>query len=275
MAGLLIITLLLISAFFATIDQAFFHRTLISRILYDPLAMDINKAMQGPSLHHPFGLDKYGRDILARMIYGSKVAVEVGVITTGIATILGVLVGSVAGYYGGWVDDILMRLMEILYSIPTLVLALAIMAAFGPSLKNAMIAVGIIQVPSFARVIRSQVLTVKERDYIIAAKAYYASDTRILLHHIIPNSIAPTIVQATLSIGGAILTVASLSFLGFGIQPPTPSWGRLLSEGRDVLLVAPHIATFPGIAILLTVLGFNLLGDGLRDALDPRLRGNV
>lgn len=271
--GLVLIVILLATAIFTVVDQTFFERRLITSILDDPLKMRVSRMMEAPSFAHLLGLDKYGRDILARLIYGSKIAVEVGVVATGIAILLGIIIGTIAAYYGGRIDDLLMRLMEILYSIPGLVLALAMMAALGPSVINAMIAVGVIRIPSYARVIRSRALSVSNEEYIKAVQAYGGGDMRIIFRHVLPNSVAPVIIQASLGIGSAIITVSSLSFLGFGVQPPTPSWGRLLSSGREVLLVAPHIATFPGIAILFAVMGFNLFGDGLRDILDPKLRG--
>lgn len=271
--GLALIVILLLAALFTVVDQTFFGRQLIESVLHDPLNMQVSRMMEAPSSEHLLGLDKYGRDILARLIYGSKIAVEVGVVATGIAILLGVIIGTVAAYYGGRLDDILMRIMEVLYSIPGLVLALTMMAALGPSVINAMIAVGVIRIPSYARVIRSRALSVSNEEYIKAAQAYGTKDLRIIFRHVLPNSVAPVIIQASLGVGSAIITVASLSFLGFGVQPPTPSWGRLLSSGRDVLLVAPHIATFPGLAILFAVMGFNLFGDGLRDILDPKLRG--
>ncbi|MFP4589551.1 MAG: ABC transporter permease [Candidatus Bipolaricaulota bacterium] len=272
-AGLILIVILLLTASFTAIDQTFFDRGLITSALHDPLEMRVARMMEGPSLEHPLGLDNYGRDILARLIYGSKIAVEVGVVATGIAIFLGIIVGVVAAYYGGRIDDLLMRIMEILYSIPGLVLALALMAALGPSVINAMVAVGIIRIPSYSRVIRSRALSVANQEYVEAVKASGGGDLRIIFRHILPNSVSPVIIQASLGVGSAIITVATLSFLGFGVQPPTPSWGRLLSSGREVLLVAPHIATFPGFAILFAVMGFNLFGDGLRDILDPKLRG--
>ena len=271
--GLIIVFILLSAAIFTVVDQTFFDRGLISSVLHDPLKMEVTRMMEAPSREHPLGLDKFGRDILARIIYGSKIAVEVGVVATGIAILLGIIIGTTAAYYGGRIDDVLMRIMEILYSIPGLVLALTMMAALGPSVMNAMIAVGVIRIPSYARVIRSRALSVSSQEYIKAVQAYGGGDMRIIFRHVLPNSVAPVIIQASLGIGSAIITVSSLSFLGFGVQPPTPSWGRLLSAGRDVLLVAPHIATFPGIAILFAVMGFNLFGDGLRDILDPKLRG--
>ncbi|MBC7098998.1 ABC transporter permease [Candidatus Bipolaricaulota bacterium] len=275
LAGAIIVAGLLLTALFTFLDGTFFERRITSSILHDPLKINIPEALQGPSSAHPLGQDRLGRDILARILYGSQVAVATGFVATGLATIMGVFLGVVTGYFGGIVDDVIMRVLEIIYSIPTLVLAMIMMSVLGPGLLNAMIAVAIMRVPSYTRVIRSQALSLREMDYIAAARACGSSNLRILLRHLIPNCIAPTIVQATLGMGSAILTVASFSFLGFGIQPPGISWGSMLSEGRDVLLVAPHVATFPGIAIFLTVLGFNLLGDTLRDILDPRLRGEI
>lgn len=275
LAGAIIVAGLLLTALFTFLDGTFFERQIISSILHDPLKINIPEALQGPSSAHPLGQDRLGRDILARILYGSQVTVATGFVATGLATIMGVFLGVVTGYFGGIVDDVIMRVLEIIYSIPTLVLAMVMMSVLGPGLLNAMIAVAIMRVPSYTRVIRSQALSLREMDYIAAARACGSSNLWILVRHLIPNCIAPTIVQATLGMGSAILTVASFSFLGFGIQPPGISWGSMLSEGRDVLLVAPHVATFPGIAIFLTVLGFNLLGDTLRDILDPRLRGEI
>ncbi|UIO99584.1 ABC transporter permease [Halobaculum sp. CBA1158] len=220
---------------------------------------------------HPLGTDDRGRDILARVFYGTRIAMSVGVIATTIALVVGMLVGSVAGYYGGRIDDVLMRAVETLYAIPFLVLVIVFMVAFGRNLTFAMIGVGIANIPTFARLIRSRVLSVREEDYIEAARAAGVRDRNIIFRHVIPNSFAPVLVQATLQIGVAILIVAGLSFLGFGAQPPTPSWGQMLSQSRDYMLPDPWFSIWPGMAILITVVGFNLLGDGLRDALDPRI----
>lgn len=221
---------------------------------------------------HPLGTDHRGRDVLLRLIYGSRIAIQVGVISTGIGLVLGTLVGAVAGYYGGWVDDALMRAAETLYAIPFLVLVIAFMAAFGRNLTFAMIGVGIASIPVFARLIRSRVVSVREEDYVEAARAAGVRDRNIILRHVIPNSFAPVLVQATLQIGVSILIVAGLSFLGYGAQPPTPSWGQMLANSKGFMLPDPWFSIWPGIAILVTVVGFNLLGDGLRDALDPRLK---
>ncbi|GAW27688.1 MULTISPECIES: nickel transporter permease [unclassified Carboxydocella] len=240
---------------------------------YDPVHDgSLKERLQPPSAKHWLGTDKLGRDIFSRIVYGARISVEVGVISVGIALIVGTLMGALGGYYGGWLDSILMRIVDIMLAFPSVLLAIAIMAVLGPSLENAMVAIGLVNVPTFARVVRSTVLAVKATEYIEAAKAIGARDARIIFRHILPNCIAPIIVTATLGIGTAILDAAGLSFLGLGAQPPTPEWGAMLADTRDLLLKAPWVAIFPGIAIMLNVLGFNLLGDGLRDALDPRLK---
>jgi peptide/nickel transport system permease protein len=226
---------------------------------------------QAGTMAHPLGTDHRGRDVLVRVFYGTQIAITVGVVSTGIAMILGTLVGAVAGYYSGWVDDVLMRASETLFAIPFLVLVIAFMTAFGRNLTFAMIGVGIATIPTFARLIRSRVLSVREDDFIEAAKAAGVRDRNIILRHIIPNSFAPVLVQATLQVGINILIVAGLSFLGYGAQPPKPSWGQMLASSREYMLPDPWFSLWPGLAILVTVIGFNLLGDGLRDALDPRI----
>ena len=223
------------------------------------------------TIAHPLGTDSRGRDILVRLVYGSRIAIQVALVSTMIGMIVGTLVGAVAGYYGGWVDDVLMRLAEVLYSIPFLVLVIAFMTVFGRDLTFAMIGVSLISIPIFARLIRSEVLSVREATYVEAARAAGVKDRNILKRHIIPNSFAPVVVQATLQMGTNILIVAGLSFLGFGAQPPTPSWGQMLSVARNYMLPNPWFSIWPGIAILLTVMAFNIIGDGLRDTLDPRL----
>ncbi|MFC5972303.1 ABC transporter permease [Halomarina salina] len=220
---------------------------------------------------HPLGTDHRGRDVLARLFYGTRIAITVGIVSTGIALVLGTLVGAVAGYYGGWIDDALMRGSETLYAIPFLILVIAFMTAFGQNLTYAMVGVGIAAIPSFARLIRSRVLSVREEDYVEAARAAGIRDRNIILRHVIPNSFAPVLVQATLQIGVNILIIAGLSFLGYGAQPPTASWGQMLSNSREYMLPNPWFSIWPGLAILVTVVGFNLIGDGLRDALDPRI----
>lgn len=228
--------------------------------------------LQAPSASHLLGTDSQGRDILSRIIYGARVSVQVGIISVGIALVIGTLMGMVAGFYGGWVDNLMMRLVDIMLAFPSVLLAIAITAVLGPELKNAMLAIGVVNIPAFARIVRSTVLSVKAMEYVEAARAIGATDVRIIFRHVLPNSMAPLIVQTTLSIGTAILDAAALSFLGLGAQPPTPEWGAMLSDGRSYLQKAPWVMFFPGMAIMLVVLGFNLLGDGLRDALDPRLK---
>jgi len=240
---------------------------------YDPvLDGSLADRLKAPTESHLLGTDSQGRDILSRIIYGARVSVQVGVISVGIALVIGTFMGAVAGYYGGWVDNVIMRLVDIMLAFPSVLLAIAITAVLGPELKNAMIAIGVVNIPSFARIVRSTVLSVKSMEYVEAARAIGATDTRIIYRHVLPNSMAPLIVQTTLSIGTAILDAAALSFLGLGAQPPTPEWGAMLSDGRSYLQKAPWVMFFPGMAIMLVVLGFNLLGDGLRDALDPRLK---
>jgi peptide/nickel transport system permease protein len=226
----------------------------------------------GPGvIEHPLGTDHRGRDLLTRVVYGTRVAMTVGFMATGIGLVGGTLVGAVSGYYGGRVDDVLQRITETIYAIPFLVLVIAFMTAFGRDLTFAMIGVGITAIPVFNRLIRSRVVSIREEDYVEAARAAGVKDRNIILRHIIPNSFAPVLVQATLQVGVSILIVAGLSFLGFGAQPPTPSWGQMLSASRGYMLPAPTFSLWPGFAILITVIGFNILGDGLQDALDPRI----
>jgi len=225
-----------------------------------------------PSIRYFLGTDALGRCILSRMIYGSRIALMIGVVIVGIQAAIGVTLGLISGFYGGRIDTIIMRLVDIMLSFPALVLALAIAATLGPGLFNVMLALGVIGWSSYARLVRGQVLSVKENDYIEAVRATGASDVRIIFRHILPNVIAPIIVMATLGMAGALLAASALSFLGLGAQPPMPCWGAILADGRGALRRAPWIATFPGLAIMVTVLGFNFLGDGLRDALDPRLK---
>jgi peptide/nickel transport system permease protein len=218
------------------------------------------------------GTDDLGRDVLSRIIYGARASLIAGVVATGIALLIGTALGIVSGYALGPTDTVISRVMDALLAFPGLILALAITAALGPSLVNAMIAIGIVGVPRFARLARAQVLSVRGNEYVEAVRALGASNTRILLRHIAPNILTPVIIQTSLSVAFAILTEASLSFLGLGVQPPTPSWGFMLNQGRDYIAQAPWLAVFPGIAIFLVVMAFNLLGDAIRDALDPRLR---
>lgn len=259
--GLLIILILIITAIFAPLIAT--HST---------TEIDIINRYQPPSVEHWLGTDALGRDIFSRIVYGTRISIQIGLIAVGISMIIGVTLGGMAGYFGRWVDQIIMRLVDILLAFPSILLAIALVAVLGPSLQNAMIAVGIVGIPQFARIVRSAVLSVKETEYIEAAKSIGAKNGRILTQHVLPNCVAPIIVQATLGIGTAILDAAGLSFLGLGAQPPTPEWGAMLSDGQAALQNAPWVVAFPGAAIFLVVLGFNLFGDGLRDALDPRLK---
>jgi ABC-type dipeptide/oligopeptide/nickel transport system permease subunit len=239
---------------------------------YDPIAQDVTRRREPPSWEHPFGMDEVGRDLLSRVIYGARVSLYVGVASVSLAIIAGTLIGAVSGYAGGWVDNVVMRIMDIMLAFPSLLLAIAIVAILGPGLLNMLYAIAFVSIPAYARIVRASVLAAKEMDYTLAARAIGCSSSRILFRHIMPNCLTPIIVQGTLGIATAILDAAGLSFLGLGAQPPTPEWGAMLGQGRGSVFTAPHVVIFPGLAIMLSVLGFNLLGDGLRDALDPRLR---
>lgn len=270
MGGALVVGLLLLMAAFSTVDIVLFDKQLISTLLADPHKMNTLDLYAPPSLEHPMGTDRYGRDVLARIIYGSRVALAIGVIAVGIGFTGGVALGAFAAYRGGYIDDLIMRALETLYSIPGLVLAMTLMAILGPSIYNLFFAYGIIGIPAYARVIRSEVLSIREEEYIDAARVAGLSNWKILFREIIPNGLAAVLVQATLSMGSVIIGAAALSFLGFGVQPPTASWGRMLNSAQKSLIVAPWVAVFPGLMIFITVMGFNMLGDGLRDAMDPR-----
>ena len=234
--------------------------------------MNMAERLQTPSAKHWFGTDSYGRDVFARIIHGSRLSLSLSIFAMLAAVAIGSIIGAIAGYYGGRVDDVLMRLMDILLAIPPMLMSISIVAALGHSMVNLMIALSLAYIPVFARVIRSSLLTVKGQEFIEAAKACGTSNARIILRHIIPNAIGPIIVQATLAMGSTILIISSLSFMGMGIQPPQPEWGTMLYEGRDLIRTSPYLVIFPGIAIALAVLSLNLLGDGLRDALDPRMK---
>lgn len=262
----------------ATLGAGFLGLLVLAALLgpalapYDENATDIPNRLDAPSWAHPFGTDELGRDVLSRVLLGCRVSLQVGLIAVGISLVAGVLVGLLAGYYRGRVDDVLMRLMDMLFAFPAILLAIAILAVLGPGLSNAMIAIGIVYTPIFARVTRASVLSVREEVYVRASRSVGAGDLRILRQHVLPNVAAPIIVQASLSLAFAILSEAALSFLGLGVQPPAPSWGRMLFDGRDFVDLAWWMGFFPGLAIFLTVLSFNAVGDALRDALDPQRR---
>ncbi len=248
----------------------------VPSVLGSPTSIDSSTAagrsLLAPSLEHPFGTDLLGRDVLSRIIYGSRVSLAVGLLATAISTAIGLILGALAAYYGGVWDVIIMRLADIFLAFPYVLFTIAFLAVFGAGFQNVFIAIGVLGWPSIARVFRSAILSVKENDYVDAARAMGASDARIILKHIFPNSVATIIVYATMSIGGAILTESALSFLGMGVQPPTPSWGLMISDGKTYLSTAPWLMICPGAAILSTVLAFTMLGDGLRDALDVKTK---
>jgi peptide/nickel transport system permease protein len=239
---------------------------------YRPASQDYTAVLAAPSAAHWMGTDEMGRDVLSRVLHGSRVSLAVGLLSVGLAVAAGVGIGLCAGFRGGWIDEGLMRLVDAIYSFPALLLALAIAAALGPSLLNAVAAIAVVYTPSFARLVRGQVLTVRERDFVSAARALGSGSLRVMLRHIWPNVTAPIVVQASLSVSFAIITEAALSFLGVGVRPPTAAWGSMLRNGYPYMEQAPWLAFFPGAAIFIAVLGLNFLGDGLRVALDPRLR---
>jgi peptide/nickel transport system permease protein len=241
---------------------------------YNPLKPEIFNQLQAPSASHPFGTDSLGRDVMSRVMSGARISLSVAAIVLSIAVTLGVLVGGISGYFGGFVDDILMRFTDLFLAFPFLVLAIAISASLGPSLRNTVIALSVVYWPWYARLVRRQVLTIRTHEYVEAARSSGCSNARLLFRHVMPNAISPVIVQLTLDVGYAILVTASLSFIGLGAQPPSPEWGAMINDARTYFQSAWWYITFPGLALALTVLGFNLLGDGLRDFLDPRTRGS-
>jgi peptide/nickel transport system permease protein len=238
----------------------------------DPGAIDIALRLQSPSLDYPLGTDDLGRDVLARILYGARISLLVGFVAVGIATFIGILLGALAGFYGRWVDSLIMRFVDIMLCFPSFFLILAVIAFLEPSIWNIMIIIGLTSWMGVARLVRAEFLSLRERDFVLAARAIGARDTRIIFRHILPNAISPVLVSATLGVAGAILTESALSFLGIGVQPPTPSWGNMLIAGKQTLGTAWWLSVFPGLAILFTVLGYNLLGEGIRDAMDPRLK---
>jgi glutathione transport system permease protein len=239
---------------------------------YDPYATDYGQAMMPPSPEHWAGTDIYGRDILTRIIYGTRISLSVGVSSVTIGAIVGVTLGLISGFFGGFLDEIIMRSADVLFAFPGILLAIAVVAILGPGLVNVVAAVAIFSIPTFARIVRSNTLSIKESLYVRAARSMGASDNRIMFVHIMPGTLSGAIVYFTMRIGTSILTASSLSFLGLGAQPPTPEWGAMLAESRDYIGVADHLTIFPGIAIFLTVLAFNIFGDGLRAAFDPKLQ---
>jgi len=239
---------------------------------YDPNAIDLKNVLAPPSGGNPFGTDPLGRDVLSRMIWGAGISLKVGFVATGIAILIGTMLGAVAGYYGRWVDAVIMRFVDIMLCFPSFFLILAVIALLEPSIWNIMIVIGLTGWMGVTRLVRADFISLKERDFVQAARVIGAGDIRIIFHHILPNAMASVLVTATLGVAGAILTESALSFLGIGVQPPTPSWGNILTAGKDNIDIAWWLSFYPGLAILITVLGYNLLGEGIRDALDPRLR---
>ena len=239
----------------------------------DPKRIDILRILAPPSAEHPLGTDELGRDVLSRMVHGARISMEVGFVATGIATAIGLLVGLISGFYGRWVDGVLMRFVDIMLCFPSFFLILAVIAFLGPSIVNIMVVIGLTHWMGAARLIRAETLSLKERDFVAAARAQGAGNLRIIFRHILPNALAPILVWATLGVAGAILVESSLSFLGIGVQPPTPSWGNILTAGKDNIEFAWWLSVYPGLAILVTVLGYYLLGEGIQDAADPRLKG--
>ncbi|MBU5445157.1 ABC transporter permease [Paenibacillus sp. MSJ-34] len=260
--GLLLIVILSVLALFAPLIAT-----------HPPDKMDLTASLLTPGTDgHLLGTDNYGRDLFSRIVYGARVSLIVGLFAVGLGGIIGTLLGLVSGYYGGKVDAVIMRIMDGLFAFPFILLAIVLMTVLGAGLFNVILAIGIANVPGFARIVRGQVLSVKEEEYIEVTRSLGAGDSRIIFSHILPNCLAPIIVYATMNIAGAIISEAALSFLGLGVQPPTASWGSILKDGKDFLVLSPHMATYSGLAILLSVLGFNLFGDGLRDALDPKMK---
>ena len=242
--------------------------------IHDPYSIDADAVLEAPSIRHPFGTDELGRDVFSRVIYGSRISLWVGFVSIGIAIVIGTWLGSVAGYYGGWADGLIMRFVDVMLCFPTFFLILAVIAFLEPNIGTIMAIIGLTGWMGVCRLVRAEFLSLKERDFVQSARALGVGNLRIIVHHILPNSLTPVMIAAILGIAGAILTESALSFLGIGVQPPTPSWGNILTSGKDNLQIAWWLSLFPGLSILVTVLSYNLLGEGLRDALDPRLRGS-
>lgn len=263
MLGLVILVMLALTAIFADVIADYDTKV---------IAQDIKNRLQGPSMEHWCGTDEFGRDIFARLVHGSRVSLVVGLISVSISLLMGGALGAIVGYYGGRVDNVIMRIMDIFLAVPSILLAMTIVAALGTSLINVMLAIGVSGIPGYARIVRASVMSIKDQEFVEASRAIGAKSPTTIFREILPNCLAPIIVQATLSVAGAILSTASLSFIGLGVQPPSPEWGAMLSGGRNYLRDALHLTLFPGLAIVITILALNLLGDGLRDALDPRLK---
>lgn len=260
LSGLFITGLVVIAAIFAPVIAP-----------YDPIEQDFTLSLQLPSWRHPMGMDEFGRDIFSRVIFGARISLSVGAIAVAIGFFIGVPIGLFSGFYGGWLDALVQRAIDALMALPGILLAIFVVSILGIGLQNAMIAVGISSIPVFARLMRSSVMAIKEETYLEAARAVGAGQARILWKHVLPNAFSPVLVQVSYQFASSILWAAGLSFLGLGAQPPLPEWGAMLASGRTYILSAPHVITFPGLAIMLAVLGLNLLGEGLRDVLDPRI----
>jgi peptide/nickel transport system permease protein len=240
--------------------------------LHNPIEPDLKNVLSPPSFSHPFGTDTLGRDVFARVVYGSRISLLVGFVSVGIATLIGLFIGSISGYYGGMIDELIMRFVDLMMCFPTFFLILAVIALLEPSIWNIMIVIGLTNWMGIARLVRAEILSIKSKEFVLAAKAQGFSEYRIIFKHVLPNALSPVYVVATLGIGGAILTESALSFLGIGVQPPTPSWGNILTQAKDNIEVAWWLSLYPGLAIFLTVMGYNLFGEGLRDIFDPRRR---
>jgi peptide/nickel transport system permease protein len=261
MLGAVVVAILIVVALFAPVIAP-----------HDPYAINVEAILLPPSFSHLFGTDELGRDVFSRMVYGARVSLQVGFVAAGLATLVGVFLGALAGYYGGKVEALIMRFTDMMLCFPTFFLILAVIALLEPSILNIMAVIGLTSWMGVARLVRAEFLTLKERDYVVAARSLGASDKRIIFRHILPNAMAPVLVALTLGVAGAILTESGLSFLGLGVQPPLASWGNILNQGKANIEIAWWLSLFPGLAILVTVLGYNLLGEGIRDALDPRLQ---
>jgi len=261
LVGLIILVPMFFCAFFAPFI-----------VPHNPVEPDLKNILSPPSWTHPFGTDTLGRDVFSRVLYGSRISLLVGFVSVGIATMIGIFLGSISGYYGGMLDEIIMRFVDLMMCFPTFFLILAVIALLEPSIWNIMIVIGLTSWMGIARLVRAEILSIKGKEFVLAAKAQAFSEKRIIFKHVLPNAITPVYVVATLGIGGAILTESALSFLGIGVQPPTPSWGNILTQAKDNIEVAWWLSLYPGLAIFLTVMGYNLLGEGLRDIFDPRRR---